>query len=188
MRSHKVLLFSTMTMMILDMIEDYLLLRDYNYIRLDVTAHMYGVKYATHISLPCNTAILLYQCVSRSQRLKQNMNAALYYLRFLCDGGEFYMNERRECTEDVMAIRQVLALLFAKSQSRVLKMSDESVETNLVNFEFPVSLCLLKEGRKNHISMVWLIGAGMSTILFWRKNRHQSVSKFVGMKNYSVVR
>ena len=34
MRGHKVLLFSTMTM-ILDMIEDYLTLRDYNYVRLD---------------------------------------------------------------------------------------------------------------------------------------------------------
>ncbi|KYQ59440.1 Lymphoid-specific helicase [Trachymyrmex zeteki] len=34
MRGHKVLLFSTMTM-ILDMIEDYLMLRDYNYVRLD---------------------------------------------------------------------------------------------------------------------------------------------------------
>lgn len=33
-RGHKVLLFSTMTM-ILDMIEDYLSLRDYNYVRLD---------------------------------------------------------------------------------------------------------------------------------------------------------
>ncbi|KYN36633.1 hypothetical protein ALC56_08423 [Trachymyrmex septentrionalis] len=112
MRSHTVLLLSTMTM-ILDMIEDYLLLRDYN----------------------------------------------------------------------------VLALLFAKSQSRVLEVSDESVETNLANFEFPVSLYLLKEGRKDRISMVWLIGAGTitSTILLWRKNIHQSVSKFVGMKHYSVV-
>ncbi|XP_012054307.1 PREDICTED: lymphoid-specific helicase-like, partial [Atta cephalotes] len=36
MRGHKVLLFSTMTM-ILDMIEDYLTLRDYNYVRLDGT-------------------------------------------------------------------------------------------------------------------------------------------------------
>lgn len=34
MQGHKVLLFSTMTL-ILDMIEDYLLLRDYNYVRLD---------------------------------------------------------------------------------------------------------------------------------------------------------
>ncbi|KYN18989.1 Lymphoid-specific helicase, partial [Trachymyrmex cornetzi] len=34
MQGHKVLLFSTMTM-ILDMIEDYLMLRDYNYVRLD---------------------------------------------------------------------------------------------------------------------------------------------------------
>lgn len=33
-QSHKVLLFSTMTM-ILDMIENYLSLRDYNYVRLD---------------------------------------------------------------------------------------------------------------------------------------------------------
>lgn len=33
-QGHKVLLFSTMTM-ILDMIEDYLSLRDYNYVRLD---------------------------------------------------------------------------------------------------------------------------------------------------------
>jgi len=40
MRSHKVLLFSTMTMMILDMIEDYLLLRDYNYVRLDGNTNM----------------------------------------------------------------------------------------------------------------------------------------------------
>jgi len=33
-QGHKVLLFSTMTL-ILDMIEDYLSLRDYNYVRLD---------------------------------------------------------------------------------------------------------------------------------------------------------
>lgn len=38
-QGHKVLLFSTMTM-ILDMIEDYLLLRDYNYVRLDGATNM----------------------------------------------------------------------------------------------------------------------------------------------------
>ncbi|KYN09866.1 hypothetical protein ALC57_17989 [Trachymyrmex cornetzi] len=90
--------------------------------------HMYGVKYATRI-------------------------AAAYYLRFLRDSGEFQVNERRECRAKCRAIILLYqisanALLLAKSQLRVLEVSDESVETNLANFEFSVSLCLLKEGRK----------------------------------------
>jgi len=61
--------------------------------------------------------------------------------------------------ENVATMGQVLALLFAKIQSRVSKVSDESIGTNLVtNLEFPVSLCLhTRERRKEgFILIVWL--------------------------------